>query len=46
MDTGLNGRLILIAGASGGIGAATVRLLVMERAGVIDKVIEIKARCW
>ncbi|MEM7061478.1 MAG: SDR family oxidoreductase [Pseudomonadota bacterium] len=35
MDTGLKGRPILITGASGGIGAATVRLLVEEGATVI-----------
>jgi NAD(P)-dependent dehydrogenase (short-subunit alcohol dehydrogenase family) len=35
MDTGLKGRLILVTGASGGIGAATVRLLVEEGAQVI-----------
>ncbi len=35
MDTGLKGRRILVTGASGGIGAATVRLLVKEGAAVI-----------
>ncbi len=35
MDTGLKGRSILVTGASGGIGAATVRLLVSEGAHVI-----------
>lgn len=34
MDTGLKGRPILVTGASGGIGAATVRLLVEEGAKV------------
>jgi len=32
VETGLNGRHILVTGASGGIGAATVRLLVKEGA--------------
>ncbi len=35
MDTGLGGKKILVTGASGGIGAATVRLLVGEDAQVI-----------
>ena len=35
MDTGLKGRSILVTGASGGIGAATVRLLAKEGAKVI-----------
>lgn len=35
MKTGLEGRHILVTGASGGIGAATVRLLVAEGANVI-----------
>ncbi len=35
MDTGLKGRPILVTGASGGIGAATVRMLVREGADVI-----------
>ena len=35
METNLNGRSILVTGASGGIGAATVRLLVKEGADVI-----------
>ncbi|WP_068115801.1 SDR family oxidoreductase [Tropicimonas marinistellae] len=35
METGLKGRPILVTGASGGIGAATVRLLVAEGADVI-----------
>ena len=35
LDTGLNGRPILVTGASGGIGAATVRMLVGEGADVI-----------
>ena len=35
METGLRGRPILVTGASGGIGAATVRLLVKEGATVI-----------
>ncbi len=35
METGLNGRSILVTGASGGIGAATVRMLVAEGANVI-----------
>ena len=35
MDTGLDGRSILVTGASGGIGAATVRLLATEGAKVI-----------
>jgi len=35
MDTGLKGRTILVTGASGGIGAATVRRLVEEEAEVI-----------
>ncbi len=35
METGLNGRPVLVTGASGGIGAATVRLLVEEGAKVI-----------
>ncbi len=35
MDTGLRDRTILVTGASGGIGAATVRLLVQEGARVI-----------
>ena len=35
MDTGLKGRRILVTGASGGIGAATVRLLVKDGAAVI-----------
>lgn len=34
MDTGLNKRPILVTGASGGIGAATVRFLVKEGAAV------------
>lgn len=36
MHTGLDGRSILVTGASGGIGAATVRLLVEEGARVIS----------
>lgn len=35
MDTGLKGRPILVTGASGGIGTATVRLLIKEGANVI-----------
>lgn len=35
METGLNGRPILVTGATGGIGAATVRLLTAEGANVI-----------
>ena len=35
MDTGLKDRVILVTGASGGIGAATVRMLVKEDARVI-----------
>lgn len=35
MDTGLKGRLILVTGATGGIGSETVRLLVKEGAEVI-----------
>ncbi len=35
METGLNGRPVLVTGSSGGIGAATVRLLVKEGAKVI-----------
>lgn len=35
METGLKTRPILVTGASGGIGAATVRLLTKEGAGVI-----------
>ena len=35
MDTGLKGRRILVTGASGGIGAATVRMLVKDGAAVI-----------
>lgn len=35
MDTGLEGRRILVTGATGGIGAATVRLLANEGADVI-----------
>lgn len=35
METGLNARPILVTGASGGIGAATVRLLMSEGANVI-----------
>ena len=35
MDTGLKDRVILVTGASGGIGAATVRMLVKEEARVI-----------
>lgn len=35
METGLKGRPILVTGASGGIGAATVRMLVAEGADVI-----------
>jgi len=35
VDTGLSDRTILVTGASGGIGAATVRLLVQEGANVI-----------
>lgn len=35
MDTGLKGRPILVTGASGGIGAATVRLLAHERASIV-----------
>ncbi len=35
METGLNGRPVLVTGASGGIGAATVRLLAEEGAKVI-----------
>ena len=34
METGLGGRAILVTGASGGIGAATVRMLVREGAEV------------
>jgi NAD(P)-dependent dehydrogenase (short-subunit alcohol dehydrogenase family) len=34
MDTGLKGRPVLVTGASGGIGAATVRMLVAEGAEV------------
>ena len=35
MDTGLKDRVILVTGASGGIGAATVRMLAKEEAKVI-----------
>lgn len=35
MDTGLKDRVILVTGASGGIGAATVRMLIKEEAKVI-----------
>lgn len=35
MDTGLKSRPILVTGASGGIGAATVKLLMIEGASVI-----------
>ena len=35
METGLKGRSILVTGATGGIGAATVRLLIKEGANVI-----------
>ena len=35
MNTGLKDRVILVTGASGGIGAATVRMLVKEEAKVI-----------
>ena len=35
MDSGLLGRKVLVTGASGGIGAATVRMLVAEGADVI-----------
>jgi NAD(P)-dependent dehydrogenase (short-subunit alcohol dehydrogenase family) len=35
VNTGLKGRVILVTGASGGIGAATVRMLVKEEAKVI-----------
>ena len=35
MKTGLKGRPILVTGASGGIGAATVRMLIQEGADVI-----------
>lgn len=35
MDTGLSSRRVLVTGASGGIGAATVRLLVKEGASVM-----------
>ena len=35
METGLKGRPILVTGASGGIGAATVRMLMQEGADVI-----------
>ena len=35
MNTGLKDRLILVTGASGGIGAATVRMLIKEEAKVI-----------
>lgn len=35
MDTGLKGRPILVTGASGGIGAATVRMLAKEGAEVV-----------
>ena len=35
METGLKGRPVLVTGASGGIGAATVRLLVKEGALVV-----------
>ncbi len=49
MKTGLKGRPILVTGATGGIGAATVRLLVEEGANVIasgrkeDKLAELAA---
>ncbi len=35
METGLNGRPVLVTGASGGIGAATVRMLAEEGAKVL-----------
>ena len=35
MNTGLKNRVILVTGASGGIGAATVRMLIKEEAKVI-----------
>ena len=35
VNTGLKDRVILVTGASGGIGAATVRMLVKEEAKVI-----------
>ena len=35
MDTGLKDRVILVTGASGGIGAAAVRMLAKEKAKVI-----------
>ncbi len=35
MNTGLKDRIILVTGASGGIGAATVRMLIKEEAKVI-----------
>ena len=34
-DSGLSGRLALVSGAGGGIGAAVVRLLVEEGARVV-----------
>ena len=35
MDTGLKSRTVLVTGATGGIGAATVRLLMKEGANTI-----------
>jgi NADP-dependent 3-hydroxy acid dehydrogenase YdfG len=35
VNTGLKDRVILVTGASGGIGAATVRMLIKEEAKVI-----------
>ncbi|MGA0563973.1 2,3-dihydro-2,3-dihydroxybenzoate dehydrogenase [Ancylobacter sp. VNQ12] len=44
-DSGLNGRLALVTGAAGGIGAAVVRLLVEEGARVVATDVE-EAPLW